>query len=94
MAENKRKLITLPYDDNKREAVFCSERTLCEDYAAHSHNFFEIEFLVEGEGIQIINEKEYPWHVGNLAFFSPSDFHEIRVGTPLRFYNISFDILM
>ena len=91
MAENKRTLMTLPYDDNKREAVFCSERILSEDYAVHSHNFFEIEFLIEGEGAQIINGKEYPWHAGGLVFFSPSDFHMIRVYSPLRFYNISFD---
>ncbi len=91
MAESTKKLITLPYDDNKRESVFCAERYLEKNYAMHSHNFFEIEFLIEGEGVQIINGKEYPWRPGGLTFFSPSDFHAIRVCTPLRFYNISFD---
>lgn len=91
MAESTKKLITLPYDDNKRESVFCAERYLEKNYAMHSHNFFEIEFLIEGEGVQIINGKEYPWRAGGLAFFSPSEFHAIRVYTPLRFYNISFD---
>ena len=91
MAENKKNLETLPYDDNKRESVFCSKRSLENNYAMHSHNFFEIEFLIEGEGVQIINGREYPWRAGGLACFSPSDFHAIRPCTPLHFYNISFD---
>jgi AraC-like DNA-binding protein len=92
MAENTKKLITLPYDDNKRESVFCSERYLEKDYAMHSHNFFEIEFLIEGEGVQVINGKAHPWQAGGICFFSPTDFHEIRTDGALRFYNISFDI--
>ena len=92
MAKNKGKLMTLPYDDNKRESIFCSARTLTEGFAVHSHNFFEIEFLIEGEGVQVINGKAHPWRAGGICFFSPTDFHEIRTEAPLRFYNISFDI--
>ena len=92
MAENRGNLITLPYDDNKRASVFCCERILSESYPLHAHNFFEIEFLIEGEGVQVINGKEHPWQKGGICFFFPSDFHEIRVDKEIRFYNISFDI--
>ena len=85
------KLVTLPYDDNKRESIFCCKRVLCDGYALHSHNFFEIEFLMDGEGIQIINGKRYPWRAGTICFFAPTDFHEIVAISPLTFYNISFD---
>lgn len=91
MEKLKRQIETLPYDDNKREDIFACERFLSENYKVHSHNFFEIEFLIEGSGLQIINEKEYPWVPGTICFFSPTDFHEIIVKSPLRYYNISFD---
>ena len=91
MEKNKREIVTLPYDNNKRESIFACERFLDKNFQVHSHNFFEIEFLVEGSGKQIINDKEYLWVPGSIAFFSPTDFHEIIVDSPMRYYNISFD---
>lgn len=44
----------------------------------HSHEFFEIEYIIKGSGKYFINGKEYPIHDKMLFFISPSDFHAIE----------------
>ena len=44
----------------------------------HSHEFFEIEYILKGNGKYFINGKDYPIHDKMLFFMSPSDFHAIE----------------
>lgn len=46
--------------------------------ALHWHNFYEMEFVLEGDGCQLINGEQYPYTAGSLFFLTPADFHEIR----------------
>lgn len=88
---NKEKLVTLPYGNSKRLNVFACFRSLSNDYAIHSHNFFEIEILMSGSGTQVINGKKYPWVPGGICFLSPADRHEVIVEEQMKVCNISFD---
>ncbi|MBE7052674.1 MAG: helix-turn-helix domain-containing protein [Ruminococcaceae bacterium] len=41
----------------------------------HWHDYYEIEFIYEGEGIININGKDFPFKDGTIHFVTPTDFH-------------------
>jgi len=43
--------------------------------AVHWHEFYEIEIVMQGDGINQINGREYPMRRGIISFLSPTDFH-------------------
>jgi mannose-6-phosphate isomerase-like protein (cupin superfamily) len=47
-------------------------------------------FVVEGEGVAIVNRRKYPLRVGVLMVIERGDLHEIRAtgSTPLRTLNL------
>ena len=67
----------------------------------HWHAFYEIEIVLQGEGINRINGRAYPLKRGIISFLSPNDFHLIDTSTDsisfkkLRFYpdNVSPAVL-
>ena len=62
-------------------------------FPLHAHDYFEIEIVLEGSGIQRINGNEYTLQRGSATVLSPSDFHEVNAenDTTLMVWNISFD---
>lgn len=58
----------------------------------HWHEFFEMEFILQGRGSHIINGTSYPLTDGMLFLLTPSDFHEIipDEGTIIHLMNIKF----
>ncbi|MFD0713893.1 helix-turn-helix domain-containing protein [Paenibacillus sp. GCM10027626] len=60
--------------------------------AIHWHEFFEIAFIYEGEGLHILNGTTYPLRRGSLFLLSPADFHEVSSlpGQTLKLYNMIF----
>ena len=44
----------------------------------HSHDFFEIEYILKGSGKYFIDGKEYSIHDKMLFFISPSNFHAVE----------------
>ena len=67
----------------------------------HWHAYYEIEIVLQGEGINHINGRAYPLKRGIISFLSPNDFHLIDTSTEsisfkkLRFYpdNVSPAVL-
>lgn len=60
----------------------------------HAHNYFEIEFILNGEGVMYINGKDYLLSRGFICLLSPSDFHGIRDGGNIELWNVSFSEAM
>ena len=58
-------------------------------YPQHWHNYFEIELVLSGSGVQTYNGKEYPIARGDVYLLTPVDFHGIEGDVELL--NISFD---
>lgn len=57
---------------------------------AHSHDFYEITFLFEGEVTQIIDGNEFQMYAGEAAFISPLQIHQFTKQTDiLDFYTLS-----
>ncbi len=48
------------------------------DFSAHSHNFFEIEFIVDGCGTYEIDGKKYEIKKNTLFLMTPANVHSIQ----------------
>ena len=55
----------------------------------HSHEFYEIEYIISGSGKYIIDGKEYPMEPGTVFFMSPVNFHKV-IACNAEIYNIMF----
>ena len=67
-----------------KRQVYCA-------YPQHWHNYFEIEIVVAGKGIHILNGSAYPVSKGDVYLLTPIDFHEIEATSDIEIINISFD---
>jgi AraC-like DNA-binding protein len=58
----------------------------------HWHEFYELTFVLSGEGKHLLNGAAYPLVQGNLFLLTPGDFHELtpKPGTCLELYNLIF----
>jgi len=58
----------------------------------HWHEFYEISFIVSGEGFNIVNGVSMPIARGDLFLLTPADFHTIgpAPGHTLEIYNLIF----
>ncbi|MCR6639521.1 MAG: AraC family transcriptional regulator [Sporocytophaga sp.] len=63
------------------------------EYTARSHKntFFEMIFVLEGEGIQIVNEHNLPYCPDKLFLPFPEDKHSFEVTTLTKFLFIRFN---
>ena len=62
----------------------------------HWHEFYEIEYVLDGYAKEIINGKEYDIGPGSVTLLSPVDFHsyrEIDSTQPLHVINVKFQDL-
>ena len=56
----------------------------------HRHNFFELVFIEEGEGLQCINGQQLPYRRHNVFLLPPLDCHSFQLTTPTRFVFLRF----
>lgn len=57
----------------------------------HSHEFFEIEIILSGNGMHIMNSQPYELRRGMIWLCTPSDFHEIILDDQAEYWTIVFD---
>lgn len=58
---------------------------------AHKHNFFELVYIVEGTGVQCINNNKLPYAADKLFLLLPQDCHSFEVTTTTHFFFIRFN---
>ena len=75
------------YIDNGELTV--SKKEILGDSAPHWHEFYEIEYLLDGEGDYIIDGKHYPMRSGMFFLMTPANFHEVRTKN-CRAFNLMF----
>ena len=69
------------------------DKRYAKEFPLHAHDYFEVEIVLSGHGVQRINGTEMVLERGGVSILSPSDFHEIQI-TPsgvLQAWNIAFD---
>ena len=65
-----------------------AERRRANSFPLHSHDYFEIEIVLGGRGVQHVNSKEYELTRGSVYLLTPADFHEIVLDEKNELWNI------
>ncbi|HEY1197094.1 AraC family transcriptional regulator [Flavobacterium sp.] len=60
-------------------------------YSTHKHNFFEFIYILDGQGIHKINNKEYPYVNGDFFILLPGDEHSLEIIENTDFYVLLFN---
>jgi len=55
------------------------------------NNFFELIYVVDGTGIQIINNNKFQYRKGNLFLVTPQDIHSFEILTSTKFFFLRFN---
>ncbi len=56
----------------------------------HWHNYFEIEIIVSGKGIHILNGHKYEVKRGSMYILSLYDYHSLKASEDIQIINICF----
>jgi AraC-like DNA-binding protein len=55
------------------------------------NNFFELIYVFDGTGIQIINNNKFQYRKGNLFLVTPQDVHSFEILTVTKFFFLRFN---
>lgn len=66
------------------------EQTAEDSPPNHSHNFYEIIYIMAGKGNHHINNVSLQYHTGDLFLLSPEDEHFFEIASSTRFATIRF----
>lgn len=67
------------------------KKILNESFPLHYHNYFEIELISSGHGVEMINQHEIQIVPGLIYLLSPTDVHEYEINEDVKIHTISFD---
>lgn len=73
---------------NSREKLLIRKKKLY-NYDLHWHDCFEIELVLSGKAMQVLNGEKYDMTPGTLYMLNPTDFHSIK-SDGAEVYNIMF----
>jgi AraC-like DNA-binding protein len=73
-----------PFEVEYRELTECP-------IEPHKHNFFEMVYIIEGDGIQCVNDNKLPYAAEKLFLLMPQDTHSFEVKTVTKFFFIRFN---
>jgi AraC-like DNA-binding protein len=73
---------------------FFAEKKNASNIPLHSHDYFELELVLEGDGMQILNGVVYPLKRGSFYLLTPSDFHKVEISEKNLVWNLAFDSTM
>jgi len=57
----------------------------------HQHSFFELVYILNGEGKQCINKNHFTYHDGHMFLLTPQDCHSFEVGSTTTFFFLRFN---
>lgn len=60
------------------DMISSSIKTVTDDIYSHGHNFFELEFIVDGTGIYEIDGMEYEIQKNTLFLMTPANVHSLK----------------
>ncbi|MCW3462020.1 AraC family transcriptional regulator [Chitinophaga nivalis] len=73
-----------PFEIEYRECTECP-------IDPHKHNFFELVYIVEGDGVQSVNQHQLPYSPEKLFLVMPQDSHSFEVKETTKFFFIRFN---
>ena len=65
----------------------------CDISSVHTHNLFEIIYIVSGDATHVIEDKKYKLKPGDLVLVRPKRYHFIKIDSPADYerYDFTFD---
>ena len=72
----------------ENEYYFTKKIHLSEDCPLHTHDYFEIEIITDGEVLSVFNGTELKLNRGNAYILSPTDVHDLRIIKPIEIYKL------
>lgn len=72
---SKAELMSHPAKDYRAK----SKKYVINSTKLHWHDFYELELVVNGSGVHIINGNEYEWKAGEVHLIRLNDYHEIKL---------------
>lgn len=57
----------------------------------HSHNFFELVYILSGSGMQCINKSRFRYHANHMFLLTPDDCHSFDIETTTEFFFLRFN---
>lgn len=84
------KLLKLESEYFANKSIKAEEKKLKTYQPLHWHDFYEIEYIIDGEGEYIINGNSNQIKSGALFFSTPTDIHEIKFKKETHIINLSF----
>lgn len=73
-----------------KTGIYIIEHLISDDIDIHWHEFYEIEYILNGSGTAYINDKAYELKPNTLLFLSPVDFERIETKEPLTIIDLAF----
>ena len=71
--------------------VSASKKRFVGDVKPHGHDFFEMEYIIEGNGTYDIDGKQYAIKSGMLFFMTPANVHTVK-NADMELVNVMFKI--
>lgn len=70
-----------------------SESPKREDHCLHTHNVYELLYIVNGDATHVIEDRKYKLKKGDLILIRPLHYHYIQIDSSANYerYNILFD---
>lgn len=73
------------------DGVFVIENKF-DSYMLHRHDFYEFEYIIEGEGVCEINGKSFLFRKGDVSFVTPLDLHSYRGEQTFKTVTVHFHL--
>lgn len=89
MSQNSKRLKSIESIGHGAHIKTIERRT--DTYPLHSHDYFEIEIFIEGEGKTYLNSQEHIISKGSICILTPADIHSVFLNGENLTWNISFD---
>ena len=71
--------------------VSASKKRFVGDVKPHGHDFFELEYIIEGKGAYEIDGKQYQIKSGMLFFMTPANVHTVK-NADMELINVMFKV--
>ena len=83
-------LLTAMNKIGDKSNISLKRKTITNPTGIHTHDFYEIEIVLNGNGTHILNGKSYSFKQGNIYILSPLDFHQIKPTGEIELYTVMF----
>ena len=61
------------------------------EYGTHKHSFFELIYILEGNGMHILNDNAYAYSKNSLYLLTPEDVHSFEIKSTTKFCIVTFN---